>query len=107
MRTQEPTTMIAYWLIPNQNHKVFFESTILELARRFDAPVFEPHVTVYVTRNGKQKPSEVLDRARANCEPIQLSIRDLQHSDRFTKTLFVRFEGSSALTHFNSALSHA
>jgi len=34
------------WLIPAETARSFFMSTIGELAARFDAPLFEPHVTI-------------------------------------------------------------
>ena len=40
--------VIAYWLIPSEPAHSFFQRIINDLARRCDAPVFEPHVTIHV-----------------------------------------------------------
>jgi len=94
---------LAYWLTPAEPARSFFAAKIAELATRFDAPVFEPHVTVYAAGMENDIPAQVLSRALANCDSFRLSIRNIQYSDKFTKTLFVQFEPSPSL----SALSHA
>jgi 2'-5' RNA ligase len=107
MTTTEPNVVLAYWLIPARPRRDFFASTIGELASRFDAPRFEPHVTVYAGRKGDENPEKVLRGALAGCEPFRLSVRDVECSDEFTKTVFVQFEPSPELLHLNRALQQA
>ena len=99
--------MVAYWLIPAETARSFFVSIIGELAARFDAPVFEPHLTIYVTRRGKEMPAEVLNHALLGCPPFRLSVRNLQYSDSFTKAVFVQFEPSPPLAQLSHALQQA
>jgi hypothetical protein len=99
--------IVAYWLAPAEPAQNFFDAKIAELASRFDAPVFEPHVTVYANRKGKEDPKEVLGSVLANCGPFRLSVRDIQCSDEFTKTVFVRFEASAQLSRLSRALQQA
>ena len=103
----EPKTIVAYWLIPAESTRSFFASTIARLAARFDAPVFEPHVTIYAGEKRDEIPAQVLSRALTGCKPFRLSARDIQYSDEFTKTLFVRFEPSPTLSHLSQALQQA
>lgn len=107
MTARELDTTLAYWLTPAEPAHKFFASTIADLATRFDAPVFEPHLTVYAIRKGKEDPKEVLSSALANCEPFKLSVRDIQCSDEFTKTVFVRFEARAQLSQLSRALQQA
>lgn len=107
MRAPEPKTIVAYWLTPAEPARSFFASTIAELAARFDAPIFEPHVTIYAGVKGDDIPAEVLSHALTGCEPFRLLARDIQYSDEFTKTLFVQFESSPALSHLSRALQQA
>jgi hypothetical protein len=107
MTAREANAVLAYWLVPAERAGNFFASTIAELAARLDAPVFEPHLTVYASRKGKEDPKEVLSSALANCGPFRLSVRDIQCSDEFTKTVFVRFEASAQLSRLSRALQHA
>jgi hypothetical protein len=99
--------VLAYWLTPAEPARSFFTSTIAELAARFDAPLFEPHMTIYATRKGKDIPGEVLSRALADCDPFRLSVRDIRYSPEFTRTLFVRFEPSLPLSGLSRALKQA
>lgn len=107
MKAPEPKTIVVYWLIPAEPARSFFASTIAHLATRFEAPVFEPHVTIYAGENGDDTPAQFLSHALTGCKPFRLSARDIQYSDEFTKTLFVQFEPSPALTHLSRALQGA
>ncbi|HEV2841550.1 MAG TPA: 2'-5' RNA ligase family protein [Chthoniobacterales bacterium] len=107
MTAHEPKALVAYWLIPAEPARTFFASLIAELAARFDAPPFEPHVTIYAAGDGGENADEVLNQALDGTKPIRLSIRDIQYSDEFTKTVFVQFEPSRALSELCQALQHA
>src|SRR5204862_2008676 len=72
-----------------------------------DAPTFEPHVTIYGTRRGEDVPAKVLNCALLGCAPFRLSVRNLQYSDSFTKTVFVQFEPSPPLAQLSHALQQA
>ena len=81
---------IAYWLIPTEPTRSFVEKLIADLARRYDAPVFEPHVTIYVGPDRSEAGEQIVSQVATDCEPIQLKVLDAQHSGEFTKTLFVQ-----------------
>ena len=100
-------SLVCYWLVPAEPMRSFFVSTIETLATRFDAPVFEPHVTIYVTRNGTVNPVNVLRSVLADRQPYRLSVRDIQFSEKFTKTLFVQFESNPSLGQLSQTLQHA
>jgi len=84
-------TVIAYWLIPAEPAHSFFQGIINELARRFDAPVFDPHVTVHVGANRINSAKNALAEAARGCKRITLKTLEIDHSDDFIKTLFVEF----------------
>jgi hypothetical protein len=96
--------ILTYWLIPAEPARSYFRSLISDLARRFDAPVFEPHVTLYVTEPGNENPAEVLRETFRNIEPPRLSITAINYSDEFTKTLFVEFQPDDLLASLNEKL---
>jgi hypothetical protein len=107
MKTNESRALLAYWLVPAEPRRIFFASTIAQLAVRFNAPLFEPHVTIYATRKGQEDPAEVLSAALAGRGSFPLLVRDVQCSDEFTKTVFVRFEQSPELSRLKCALQEA
>jgi 2'-5' RNA ligase len=107
MKACAPKAIVAYWLIPAKPARSFFASTIAKLAARFDAPLFEPHVTIYAAGKGEDVPADVLNLALTDCTPFRLSVRYIQYSDEFTKTVFVQFEPSPPLSGLSSALRQA
>ena len=97
----------TYWLTPAEPARSFFASIISDLATRFDAPAFEPHLTVYVTKMGNENPDELPKRVLAGCAAYRLSIRDIDYSDEFTKTVFVQFQPNEDLTRLTAKFRRA
>lgn len=100
MATEE---IIAYWLCPAEPARSQFAQLIQDLAARFDAPVFEPHVTVYVASAEHENPKAVWKE----CEPFRLAVRRINSSDEFTKTLFVEFTAHARLAALTEAFRRA
>jgi hypothetical protein len=102
-----PDQIITYWLCPAEPARSHFGALISDLAARFDAPVFEPHVTVYVTKAERETPGEVLGNLLPKRPPCRLSVLGLNYSDNFTQTLFVRFALHADLTRLSEDLRRA
>ena len=98
-------TAIVYWLLPAKPHRELFCSVIRILRKAFNAPNFEPHLTLFVTGKDRPTPKQVLQQVRSG--RIRLSARGVAHSPKFTKTLFVRFKSSPQLRKLTSNLSRA
>jgi 2'-5' RNA ligase len=96
--------ILTYWLIPAEPARSYFRSLIQDLARRFDAPVFEPHVTLYVTEPGNENPADVLKETLRSITPPSLSITAIKYSDEFTETLFIEFRPDGLLASLNQNL---
>ena len=99
--------VIAYWLIPAEPAHRFFQDLINDLARRYDAPVFEPHVTIYVGANSTDALETALSKAAQDCKPIVLQAIEVSHSDEFIKTLFVEFGLNTKLQQLNQVIRNA
>ncbi|MBO0696693.1 MAG: 2'-5' RNA ligase family protein [Verrucomicrobia bacterium] len=99
--------VIAYWLIPTEPARSYFQSVIDDLARRYDAPQFEPHVTVYVGVDRADSVDDVLSEARRGCERIVLKALEVSGSSEFIKTLFVQFDGTTQLQRLNQTIRMA
>ncbi len=54
------TRAIAYWLLPEAAAREVFLREIRRLARQFGAPLFEPHVTIFIAPENSRAPLEVL-----------------------------------------------
>jgi 2'-5' RNA ligase len=97
-------TIVTYWLIPAEPERSYFSAMIRDLAARFEAPIFEPHVTIHVTDDSNEKPGTVLQQALKDRGGFRLAVRGLNYSDEFTKTVFVQFERDAELTRLSSDL---
>jgi hypothetical protein len=96
--------IITYWLCPAEPARSQFSALIGELANRFDAPAFEPHVTIYLTSAEREEPREVLERVLPNRSPYRLTLSGLDYSAKFTQTLFVRFARDAGLANLSEDL---
>jgi predicted component of type VI protein secretion system len=106
-RRKQSVAILAYWLIPAEPAYQYFRALISELAVRFDAPVFGPHVTLYGTKAAGEDPAGVLQSAVTNVKPLRLSVAGLDCSDEFTKTLYVQFHSDAALRRLSEGLQAA
>jgi len=100
-------TVIAYWLIPAEPARSFFQRVIDDLARRYDAPGFEPHVTVHVGSNRADAVERALSVAAHACKLIKLRTLEIGHSSEFIKTLFVQFALNTELRQLNEIIRNA
>ena len=96
------TRAIAYWLLPEAAAREVFLREIKGLARQFGAPLFEPHVTIFIAPENSRAPLEVLHEVGP--VDIELTIHSIRVSEQFTKTLFVQFERNDALQQFGDAI---
>ena len=99
--------VIAYWLIPVEPAHTFFQRLIEDLARRYDAPLFEPHVTIHVGANYPDAAEKALSRTPREWQRIQLKAVRIDHSDEFIKTLFVQFAPNRKLRQLNAIIRNA
>ena len=88
----------ALWLLPAAPARDFFRATIDRLARDYDAPRFEPHLTL-----GLLETSSALPQLRS-ASAIRLRPIGILFSSVFTQTLFVRFEMAPALDALRQSL---
>ncbi len=86
--------MAAFWLRPAAEERDFFVALIERLARDFDAPMFEPHVTLFAGRMDERRALEILHQL-PSAPPVPLEVESVAFSSEFTKTLFVQFRASA------------
>ena len=99
--------IVTYWLCPAEPARSQFARLIGDLAVRFDAPAFEPHVTIHVTSADRENSATVLDKIVKGRRPYRLSVRGLDYSDKYTKTLFVQLAPNAELALLSEDLRRA
>ena len=97
-------TVIAYRLIPSEPAHSFFQRIINDLALRYDACVFEPHVTVHVGADQADAAEKALEKAASESELVRLTPLRIDQSDEFIKTLFVQFAMTAELRKINGII---
>jgi cyclic phosphodiesterase-like protein len=96
-------TAIAYWLIPAEPVRSFFAAMIGDLAHRYDAPVFEPHMTVHVSFDLVEA-EEVIAKVARSCRRLPAEVLKVRQSPEFIKTFFVEFALNGKLRQFNEMI---
>src|SRR5947207_15465564 len=71
--------VIAYWLITAEPAHSFFQGAINDLERRYDAPLFEPHVTINVGANHLNVAEHELSKAVRECQYIIIKNLGINH----------------------------
>jgi putative hydrolase of the HAD superfamily len=99
--------VIAYWLIPTEPARSYFQNIVNDLAEQYAAPEFEPHVTVHVGVDCTETVDEVLSKAGRSSKKIALQVLNVSSSSEFIKTLFVRFTRSTQLQQLNQSIRTA
>lgn len=87
--------MIGYWLMPAAAQKRQLAAVIEQLARKYDAPLFEPHVTLYSSDDDEAAAAALVERVAPRFAPVTLLVCCVEQSARFTKSLFVQFENNA------------
>ena len=100
-------TVIAYWLIPSESAHSLFQAIINDLARRYGAPVFEPHVTIHIGADRADAAEETLGKAVRLFKLTRLTPLGIDQSNEFIKTLFVEFATSAELRRINDFIRDA
>ncbi len=93
---EQHNQMVAFWLMPAQEEREFFRSLIDLLALRFNAPRFEPHVTLFGGDDIDPAAAEQVLRNLSQCTRLELQVERIAFSSDYTKTLYVQFRRSAA-----------
>ena len=96
--------MISYWLIPADRQREQLATLIGQITHRYDAPAFEPHLTLYSSDDSEEHARRVLDHIAAQHRAVELRISGITHSEKFTKTLFVQFANNAEAQQLRDAI---
>ena len=97
---------VTYWLCPAEPARSHLAGLIRDLAARFDAPAFEPHLTIYVTSAERETPAQVIATVNGQ-QPSKLTVRGVDFSDEFTKTLFVQLAPNTEVSRLSDQFRRA
>ena len=96
---REHARRVSYWLIPSEPDKTRLAKIIASLSRQFEAPNFEPHVTLYAgTLAASENVKQIMAQAIHGISEITLQTAGISHSESFTKTLCMDFAENECLS---------
>jgi Cyclic phosphodiesterase-like protein len=90
-------TEYTLWLLPAQPLAGRLRAVIRELALEFDAPEFDPHVTIYAGPSSANEARQIAEDIGGQFQPLDLEMQKLDQSAIYAKTVFVQFHESGTL----------
>lgn len=94
------TQKYSLWLMPHGDLYELLRDLIESLAQRFDAPVFEPHVTLLggIRSDNEQKLIETCAAIAGKTPPFVLNLTQTDMTSEYYRSLFVRIREQGELT---------
>ena len=86
-----------FWIEPAEPLKQSLAAVIQKLATDYDAVDFIPHVTLHACPQAESTCIAAARQIAAQFKPFELTAEKIDHTDIFTKTLFVQFRESETL----------
>jgi 2'-5' RNA ligase len=99
--------MFAVWLLFQKHDHDYLYQIIKNLGRRYNSPIFLPHITVYglVKTDFVTIENAVLESIK-NIQPFEVEKIKIGYSDDFWKTLFIELNYITALNAVNRKLEN-
>lgn len=93
--------LAAFWLVPAASANAAFSAAIAELAHRYAAPRFEPHITIFATQGAsslqREDWIEIAEATVEGVEPFAVHSRGFGHSDDVFKTMYLEVDENREL----------
>lgn len=83
--------------MPTAEHKNQLKTILQNLAKEFDAPDFDPHVTLYHGRSNREEAQRVTEEVAKRFSACCLDAEKLDQSSKYSKTFFIQFHESSSV----------
>jgi hypothetical protein len=94
----------SFWLLPAEPFKRQLHSIIQQLAKKYDAIDFEPHVTIFSGPSDDDQ-THTIARGIASLFSLgELIPVKLDYTSAYTKTLFIQFQESEVVRRMSGAI---
>jgi putative hydrolase of the HAD superfamily len=90
-------TLLSIWLVPAEPERAALAQLIDELARRYGAPRFAPHITLFAGSTARADWREVVAQAVQDSAALPTQVLEVGHSDQLFKTVYLQMASSAAL----------
>lgn len=88
----------SIWLMPCPEHEKMFSEVVQDLAKRFDSPVFQPHLTLVedMARTCEELEA-LLTQVAAGAGPFDAGVETVEESPLYFRSFYARFPVSIPL----------
>lgn len=95
--------LYSFWLLPEEQDNNYLQQIISSLAKGYDAPVFQPHLTLFgLAELSEEDAIGVTNYAALDNVASKAIVKKLNYtSDLFFKTVFIEIENNPTLTTLN------
>ncbi len=94
--------LYSLWIIPSHDTKKRLKKVIIDLSKKYDGPVFEPHMTLLGNINSEEleciKKTKVL---ASQIKPFTVSFSEISFSTTYFQSVFLRIKSSAELMEAN------
>lgn len=98
--------MYAIWLSLEKKDEEILQSIIDDLGKKYDAPSFKPHITVYgLVNTGLKNLTNYIEHISNQCAPFDVELSDVSYSEDLWKTLFLNLKPHESMTKINQILT--
>ena len=87
---------ISFWLIPEETQKTHFQKLINKYAKIYDAPSFEPHMTIYKEALTEKDAIKAIRDVAQTSQRLEMKIGGVDYSNKIFKTLYLFFKNSKS-----------
>jgi len=99
---------VSIWLIPEKSQELMLQKTIDDLAQKYQACSFIPHITIYYlgTALSLNEVIKIVQEETAGVQPFSINFDAIKYSDIFTKTLYIQYKIDLPLKNFYEKLKN-
>lgn len=92
----------SIWLLPIDSDHNYLSKIIQSLSKKYDAPCFHPHCTLFSTFNNINSARKIIDQIHLDFFDVE--VRRISQSSDIWKTVFIELKNSSQLQNLNCLL---
>lgn len=100
------TRHFAVWLVPAQADHDLLSVMNRDLAAHFNAPLFPPHLTVYLGADSKEDGlAKMLVSLASKLDPIEIQVRGIASSEALFRSIYIELDHQATLLKLSQSIA--
>lgn len=97
---------VSVWLITNDEDKIYLSQIIRDLAEKYNAPLFHPHLTAFGGADANvDEVIQVAKDAVFGIKPFKITVDKLNYTEYYFQTVKIEFKNNDLLNVINQRLA--